>query len=104
SQFGIPVDVATASDKEPTATVQPELPIPDFGDAPDAPAPIPAWAIDPNTPPDQIPVEGFTNIAETDPGLIEPPGPVPLPGESLAEARQREKGRSLLQYFLDSVL
>lgn len=104
SQFGIPVDVVTASDKEPTATAQPELPIPDFGDAPDAPAPIAAWAIDPNTPPDQIPVEGFTNIAKTDPGLIEPPGPVPLPGESLAEARQREKGRSLLQYFLDSVL
>ncbi len=63
------------------------------------PRPIPEWAVNPNTPPEERPREGFTDVGR-------PPAATdrdPLPGETLAEANTRARAQRLLQAVLDSI-
>ncbi|MDQ0094731.1 HNH endonuclease signature motif containing protein [Paeniglutamicibacter psychrophenolicus] len=72
------------------------------GSSPEAP-PIPAWAIDPQTPDEQRPRAGFTDLGRGIPATEGAPGLELLPGESTAEARARAKARALYQFVFDSM-
>jgi hypothetical protein len=64
---------------------------------------IPSWAIDPAIPGDQRPRAGFTDLGKPDTAGIQGPEIQVLPGETLAEARERAKARNLLQAFFDAI-
>ncbi|MGL3807289.1 DUF222 domain-containing protein [Paeniglutamicibacter sp. R2-26] len=63
------------------------------------PRPIPEWAVDPGLPPDQRPIEGFSDVGR--PAAVSDRDP--LPGESPAEANARVRARRLLQAVLDAL-
>lgn len=105
SAFG--TGTQSPDDAGPTATQdgegQPALPgLPSTSLSPDAET-IPSWAIDPETPIDQRPRAGFTDLGQPTMTGAQGADIEVLPGETLAEARERHKARNLLQAFLDSM-
>ncbi|MFJ6417323.1 DUF222 domain-containing protein [Paeniglutamicibacter sp. NPDC091659] len=77
------------------------LPAPGSGTPP---RPIPEWAIDPATPADRRPVEGFGDAADPRTGAAAlEPGVELQPGETLDQAFARQRAQRLHQFVLDSI-
>ena len=68
------------------------------------PLPIPEWAIDPSTPMDQRPRSGFATLGPCPARAAQlEPGFMLLPGETLPQARTRQRAARLHQLLLDSI-
>lgn len=63
------------------------------------PALIPEWAVNPDTPLNQRPRAGFTDVGQGPAA----PEPAPGPGESPADAHARARAQRLLQAVLDAI-
>ncbi len=74
------------------------------GNTPDPPLGIPEWAIDPEAPTERIPVQGFGE-PEGSPtgGLGLEPRVEVMGGETLAQARARQRAQRLHRFLLDSI-